>query len=86
MIAVGTTPTLLFSPSSTRRKGFIQNAGTSSVFLGKGAVTTTTGEILAGSNVANDGKGSQAIAEHGDAVFGIVASGTVNVRVSEESD
>lgn len=86
VISVGTTPTLIFSASTTRRLGFIQNSGTSPVFLGKAAVTTATGEILPGSNVANDGKGSQAIAEHGDTVFGIVASGTVNVRVSQVSD
>lgn len=86
VISIGTTPTQIFAASTTRRLGFVQNAGTSSVFLGKAAVTTSTGEILAGSNVANDGKGASAKAEHGDAIFGIVASGTVNVRVSEVSD
>ncbi len=87
VIVVGDTPTLLFSASSTRRAGFIQNAGITPVFLGKSAVTTGTGEILAGSNVANDGLGGTAKAEHGDAVFAIAATGTtVNVRVSEVSN
>lgn len=86
VIVVGDTPTLLFSASSTRRAGFIQNTGTAPVFLGKGAVTTTTGEILAGSNVANNGLGATAKAEHGDTIFAIAATGTtVNVRVSEVS-
>lgn len=86
VIAVGITPTLLFSASATRRAGFMQNAGTASVFLGKAAVTTTTGEIMAGSSVANDGLGGTAIAEHGDTVFGVVAVCCVNVRISEVSD
>lgn len=86
VISIGATPTLIFSASTTRRLGFVQNAGTESVFLGKGAVTKLTGEILAGSSVANNGLGAQAKIEHGDTVFGVVDICCVNVRVSQVSD
>ncbi len=86
VIAVGTTPTLILAASSTRRSATLQNAGEAPIFLGKGAVTTSTGIILGGSTVANDGKGAIAEAFHGDAIFGIVTSGTVNIRVAPESD
>lgn len=86
VIAVGTTPTLILSASAVRRGATVQNMGTAIVFLGKAAVTTATGIAIRGGVAANDAKGQTATTDDGDALFGIVVSGSVNVRVREVSD
>lgn len=86
VVSVGTTPTLLVAASSTTKSVIIQNSDTVSVFVGKAAVTTATGIILAGGLVANDGLGVSATAIHGDDIYAIVTAGTADVRVQVVSN
>lgn len=85
VIAVGDTPTLIFAASSTTESVTMQNAGTAIIFLGKSGVTTLTGIGIRGGVVNNDMKGQTAKASHGDDIYGIVASGTVNLRIQPVS-
>lgn len=86
VIVVGITPTLIFAASPTTKSVTIQNSGTAIVFLGKAAVTTSTGIGIRGGVVNDDMKGQTAVANHGDDIYGIVSSGTVNVRIQPVSD
>ena len=86
VISIGTTATLISAANGTKRKVTMQHMGTTDIFLGKVAVTTTTGIGLKGGTVANDLKGQTAVAKHGDDIYGIVTSGTANLRVQVVSD
>ena len=79
-VSVGTTETSLASASASRLSVGLYNNGSATVFVGPTGVTTSTGfPIPAGGALFLD-QGATA------QVFGIVASGTVNVRVITESD
>lgn len=86
VIAVGSTPTLIFAASTTTRTVTMQHMGEATIFLGKSAVTTTTGIPLKSGTVDNDAKGDIAVADHGDDIYGIVVTGTENLRIQVVSD
>ncbi len=86
VIVVGDTATLIFAASSTTRTVTMQNMGEATIFLGKSAVTATTGVAIKGGTVDNDAKGDTAVASHGDDIYGIVVTGTENLRIQVVSD
>lgn len=75
--APGTTATLLLAANPARATAMLVNNGTATVFLGKDAtVTTTTGiPLAAGASLVDD--------RSSDAWYGILATGTGDVRVLE---
>lgn len=86
VIVIGNTATLIFAASATTRTVTMQNMGEATIFLGKSAVTTTTGVGIKGGTIDNDAKGDTAVATHGDDIYGIVAAGTENLRIQVVSD
>ncbi len=47
-VSVGNTPTLIIAANTSRKRIVITNLGTTNVFIGGSAVTTTTGQLLQG--------------------------------------
>ncbi len=86
VVSVGTSPTLIAAADTARREIHIQNAGTAAVFIGASGVATSDGMILAAGTGADDGLGTVVVIPNTSAWYGIVASGTVNVRVLEVKD
>jgi hypothetical protein len=74
---VGATPTLIVAQRSGRDTVVIENTGTTAVYLGNSAVSTTNGLLLPGV------VGASVALETTDAVYGIVASGTQVVAAVE---
>lgn len=75
-VSVGTTATLLSDADSGWIERLFTNVGSASVYIGNENVTTATGTPIAAG-------GSFAEAIFSGRVYGIVASGTEEVRVME---
>lgn len=80
-VSVGSTATQILPSNPARRGCLVLNNGSSTMYLGMDAnVTTSNGfPIAAGSSLSNSG-------EHEDwrgAIFGIVVTGSVDVRFWE---
>lgn len=79
-VSVGTTATLLSATETDDRSGSsiavkVPSGAAAAVFVGKSDVTTATGfSVAVGESVALD-------LQPGEALYGIVASGTVTVHV-----
>lgn len=74
-VSVGTTATALNPADADAQAVLIQNKGTVEVFIGGSNVTTTIGAgLAAGAEKSMD-------LSAGEVVYGIVASGTADVRV-----
>jgi len=86
VIAIGDTPTLILAASANTHGAIIKNMGTAIVFIGKSGVADTTGIPLRGGVLNDDAKGESGLAEHGDDIYGIVTSGTVNIRLQVRSN
>lgn len=67
---IGTTATLIVAQRSGRDTVVVENTGTTAVYIGNSAVTTSNGLLLPGV------VGASIALETTDAVYGIVASGT----------
>jgi hypothetical protein len=78
-VSVATSATLITPKDSARRSVVIYNNGSADVFLGGSGVTTATGLVL-------DPGGSFTDDVSISAWYGIVASGTVEVRVAVVTD
>lgn len=79
-VSVGTTATRLDSVafgSMTRESCIVRNRGSAAVFLGGSDVTTTNGLPL------DPGEFFSADIQASDALYGVVASGTVECRVMQ---
>lgn len=75
-VSVATTQTLLAAANGSRRELRVANVGSATVYYGKTGVTTATGQPIApGQTLFED--------TYNGALYGIVASGTVAVRVME---
>jgi hypothetical protein len=74
---VGVTATIIVAQRSGRDTVVIENTGTTAVYLGNSAVSTTNGLLLPGV------VGASVALETTDAVYGIVASGTQVVAAVE---
>jgi hypothetical protein len=68
----GTVPTLVMPAGSMREVYRLTNVGASTIYLGGAAVTTANGYPLAA--------GAEFVGVGPSAVYGIVASGTIDVR------
>lgn len=78
LVAIGTAPTLIRAANLTRAGLQILNDGASDVFVGPSTVALTTGfRLPAGASIDIDRTTA--------AIYGIVASGSVNVRYLEQS-
>ena len=77
-VTVATTATVVSTGGSSGGEAVsIYNNGAATVYLGASGVTTADGyPLAAGEHIAVD-------LERGESVYGIVASGTVEVRVLE---
>lgn len=76
-VIVGTTETLVYTAGTGGSNVLIRNPGAASVYLGAQGVLTTTGFALAAGDAVSMPLGP------GDALYGIVALGTVTVHVLE---
>ena len=74
---IATTATLIVAARAGRDTVIIENSGTTAVYLGNSAVTTSTGLLLPGV------LGASVSIETTDAVYGRVASGTQVVTAIE---
>ena len=79
-VSITSAATAIVAARSTRRSVLIINHGTTDVYIGGAAVTTSTGILLAGTEGAAIGIGTTA------AVYGIVASGSQTVSYIEVYD
>ena len=79
-VSVTSAATAIVATRATRRSVLIINHGTTDVYIGGAAVTTSTGILLAGTEGAAIGIGTTA------AVYGIVASGSQTVSYIEVYD
>lgn len=76
-VSVGSTATLILAANADRERALIVNNGSQTIYLGKdNTVTTANGLPLAAGASLEDDRTS-------DAWYGIVASGTADVRVLE---
>lgn len=76
-VTVSTTATLLLASRPGRRQAVLVQLGTTDVFIGGSAVTTTTGVLLTGT------KGATLTIETTGAIYGIVGAATQAVSVAE---
>jgi hypothetical protein len=81
VVSVGTTATKIVGAGAPvagagSQSVKIRNSGAADVFIGGAGVTTTTGFPVAASTVLD----LQNV-EPGDTIFGVVASGSINVQV-----
>lgn len=76
-VSVGTTATLLAAARVGRGSIMLTNLGTVDTWIGGSGVTTTTGVLLVGT------KGATLTIPTSAAVYGIVATGTNSISVSE---
>ena len=79
-VSITSAATAIVAARATRRSVLIINHGTTDVYIGGAAVTTSTGILLAGTEGAAIGIGTTA------AVYGIVASGSQTVSYIEIYD
>jgi len=79
-VSVTDSATAIVAARATQRAVLIINHGTTDVYIGGAAVTTSTGILLAGTEGAAIGIGTTA------AVYGIVASGSQTVSYIEIYD
>lgn len=77
-ISVATTNTQIVAARTGRGRVTITNLGTTDVFIGATGVTTTTGQLLAGT------KGASITLHTSAAIFGIVGTGNQSVSYIEE--
>lgn len=81
-VSVGTTPTRLDSATETDTTGgstvILFNNGAAAVFIGDASVTTASGISIAVAALS-----PEIHLDNGEALYGIVASGTADVRVLE---
>lgn len=77
-VSVGTSATPIIASNAARKALYIVNNGTVPVYLGNSGVATTTGLPLLAAGSVTDVVTT-------DAWYGIVASGTADVRVVEVS-
>ena len=75
-ISVGTTATLIKATNSSRKSILIRNNGSATLYIGgNNAVTTSNGHgVIAGQSI---------YVKDQDEIYGIVASGTLDVRYLE---
>jgi hypothetical protein len=87
-VSVGTSETLISAASGTRRSLLIRNADSGTVvFLGATGVTTANGLPVGESGAPGaTGDGGTVIYTHTQAIYGIVSSGTADIRFQTESD
>ena len=79
-VSITSAATAIVAARSTRRSVLIINHGTTDVYIGGAAVTTSTGILLAGTEGAAIGIGTTA------AVYGIVVSSSQTVSYIESYD
>ena len=79
-ITVGTTPTLLMAGATGTRTIYLHIVGNSPVYIGGATVTTTAG--LATEKHTTP---IPIVLRDGDSLYGIVASGTVDMRVMRDN-
>ena len=79
-ITVGTTPTLLMAGATGTRTIYLHVEGNTTVFIGGATVTTTAG--LATEKHTTP---IPIVLRDGDSLYGIVASGTVDMRVMRDN-
>jgi len=79
-ITVGTTPTLLVAAATGTRTIYLHVIGNTAVYIGGATVTTAAG-------LATEKHTSPIpiILRDGDSLYGIVASGTVDMRVLRDN-
>jgi len=83
-VTITNAATLIATEVPDRVSILIQNNGTQVVYVGDSAVATTTGIILKAASAADIGDGGSVEFPGEGAVYGIVASGTSQVRVLHE--
>lgn len=76
-VSVAATPTLVTAARTGRNSVTVVNLGTTAVYLGGAAVTTSTGTLLAGT------VGTSVTIATSAAVYGVVATGTESVSETE---
>ena len=79
-ITVGTTPTLLMTGATGTRTIYLHIVGNTAVYIGGATVTTTAG--LATEKHTTP---IPIVLRDGDSLYGIVASGTVDMRVMRDN-
>jgi hypothetical protein len=79
-VTVGTTPTLLMAGATGTRTIYLHVVGNSPVYIGGATVTTTAG--LATEKHTTP---IPIVLRDGDSLYGIVASGTVDMRVMRDN-
>ena len=79
-VTVGTTPTLLMAGATGTRTIYLHIVGNSPVYIGGATVTTTAG--LATEKHTTP---IPIVLRDGDSLYGIVASGTVDMRVMRDN-
>ena len=79
-ITVGTTPTLLMAGATGTRTIYLHVVGNTAVYIGGATVTTTAG-------LATEKHTSpiEIVLRDGDSLYGIVASGTADIRVMRDN-
>jgi len=79
-ITVATTPTLLLAGATGTRTIYLHVEGNSKVYLGGATVTTATGTAL-----EKHTSPIPIVLRDGDSLYGIVASGTADMRVLRDN-
>ena len=79
-ITVGTTPTLLMAGATGTRTIYLHIVGNTAVYIGGATVTTTAG--LATEKHTTP---IPIVLRDGDSLYGIVASGTADMRVMRDN-
>ena len=79
-ITVGTTPTLLMAGATGTRTIYLHIVGNTAVYIGGATVTTTAG--LATEKHTTP---IPIVLRDGDSLYGIVAAGTVDMRVMRDN-
>lgn len=79
-ITVGTTPTLLMAGATGTRTIYLHVVGNTAIYIGGATVTTTAG-------LATEKHTSPIpiVLRDGDSLYGIVASGTADMRVMRDN-
>jgi hypothetical protein len=79
-ITVATTPTLLVAAATGTRTIYLHVTGNTAIFIGGANVTTATGTATEKHTTP-----IPIILRDGDSLYGIVASGTVDMRVLRDN-